>query len=96
MSYLSQKWQYLEKYVVILHSQGIPISAASKWDCHCLIRTILNLASDVAITWGKRDRNIWQGYQGKKKQAVLNAIHVGKRLPLPGELVVELLYQILI
>jgi len=50
MGCLFRKWQYLKKYVVILHSQGILISATSKLDCHCLIRAILNLASDVAIT----------------------------------------------
>lgn len=50
MGCLPRKWLYLKKYVVILHSQGIPISATSKLDCHCLIRAILHLASDVAIT----------------------------------------------
>lgn len=50
MGCLSRKRQYLKKYVIILNSQGIPIRTTSKLDCHCLIRAILNLASDVAIT----------------------------------------------
>lgn len=67
MDCLPRKWYYLKEYVVILHSQGIPISDTSKLDCHCLIRTILNLASDVAITWGKRQKHMT--WLSRKKEA---------------------------